>query len=167
MLHNLYGSWAKKLRHVHHKTIRKVQNFLIFSLKKGLSELTCGAIFFFEDAVFSFRPWQIICGCSKPYLHTELLLHVTFANMSRQIVGVWPIIVFGSLSSVSWYRQPVRQKYPFGHPDFAIGSPYLPSGQVRGMRTVGSNKIPRNLMMRQLFNIVTELHVILAEGIRT
>ena len=167
MLHNLYGSWAKKLRHVHHKTIRKVQNFLIFSLKKGLSELTYGAIFVFEDAVFSFRPWQIICGCSKPYLHTELLLHVTFANMSRQIVGVWPIIVFGSLSSVSWYRQPVRQKYPFGHPDFAIGSPYLPSSQVRGMRTVGSNKIPRNLIRRQLFNIVTELHVILADGIRT
>ena len=100
MLHNLYGSWAKKLRHVHHKTIRKVQNFLIFSLKKGLSELTCGAIFVFEDAVFSFRPWQIICGCSKPYLHTELLLHITFANMSRQIVGVWPIIVWVFIFSV-------------------------------------------------------------------
>ena len=167
MSHNLYGSWAKKLRHVHHKTIRKVQNFLIFSLKKGLSELTCGAIFFFEDAVFSFRPWHIISGCSRLYLHTELLLHVTFANMSRQIVGVWPIIAWVFIFSVvvSPARVPKTSVWTswFCH----IGSPYLPSGQVRGMRTVGSNKIPRNLIRRQLFNIVTELHVILDEGIRT
>ena len=44
------------------------------------------------------------------------------------------------VSSVSWYLVPSCQANPatLGHPAVGIGKPYVPLGQVRGMRTSGS-----------------------------